>query len=169
MTAQIQELVDHYRLWNDSDEWYVEKATGIQVVNDLTDEWAHIWAGFRGIEDKPGAVWEEFLVDAGSWTWTTEVVSGYVKLMGDAGFAPAGKIAVHIEWTLEDADKLIEFKWRTDNSYKNFADVQQIIRNGQIDVNGAGAESYYKFYPIGADNIIGDLPDDARITILLMA
>ncbi len=67
MPAQIQELANHYKLWNDFDEWYVEKSSGLQIANDLSDEWAHIWAGFR--YQNSGAVVQnsgEFDADFGS-------------------------------------------------------------------------------------------------------
>jgi hypothetical protein len=67
MTAQLQDLTNHYKLWNDYDEWYVEKSTGLQIANTLGDEWAHIWAGFRA-QWREGDPYDEFLVDAGSWT-----------------------------------------------------------------------------------------------------
>jgi hypothetical protein len=165
MAAYIRELTNHWKLWNEFDEWFIEKDTGIQLSNNLDDEWAHIWAGFRGIEDKPNAVWEEFLVDDASWTWTTEVGRGYVRLKGDAFFAPGNKIAVHIEYTLEDKDQLIEFKWKTTNNYKDFADVQQIVRNGRINVNGGNETPdgcWYRVYK--KDDSIEDGPLPANIT-----
>ncbi|MHA2069290.1 MAG: hypothetical protein ACXABY_33435, partial [Candidatus Thorarchaeota archaeon] len=109
---------------------------------------------------KPSDTWEEFLVDATTWTWTTETGSGYVKLKGDASFAPGNKVDVHIEWTLEDEDQLIEFKWKTTNDWKEFADVQQIIRNGQIEVNGATTDNWYRFYKTDDTLLDGQLPAD---------
>ena len=161
MPAQIQEYTEYFKLWNDFDEWFIEKS-GIQMSNDYGNPWARIWAGFRGIEDKPSAEWEEFLVDQATWEWSMDSGTGWVKLIGDAYFAPGNKIHVHMEYTLEDEDTLLEIKQRTTNDWKDFAAVEQVYRNGQIDVNGGGSDCWYRVYRGDGKGIHADgqLPAD---------
>ena len=133
MPAQIQEYSTYWKLWNDFDEWYIDK-TGVQLSNDPSTPWAKIWAGI-GVKAKITDSWTEILFDAVSWTWSTDSGTGWVKLIGDADFGPAGKLPVHVEWYLADGDQFIKITVRIDNNWKNYADSKFIVRNGQIRVN----------------------------------
>jgi len=161
LPAQIQEFTEYWKLWNDFDEWYVEK-TGLQLSNDPSTPWAKIWAGFRGIEDKPNAIWEEFLVDEVEWTWSTDSGTGWVKLIGDAEFGPAGKFPVHLEWYLADDDQFLKITWRTTNGWKDFADTKAIFRNGQIAIEGNETGNWCRTYNSdGSIHADEDLPTDS--------
>jgi hypothetical protein len=156
MAATLTDNTTHWVLANDYDTWYVEK-TGIQMSNDYTDPWANIWAGFAR---KTGPNWTYHLVDEVSWTWTTDSGSGWVKLIGDTDFA-GGKIVVHVEWTLEDGDKFLEVKWKMTNNFKDLDDSKMVVRNGQIGVNGATTDNWYRFYKTDDSLLDGQLPADA--------
>jgi len=160
LPAQIQEFPEHWKLWNDSDEWFVEK-TGVQLSNDPTTPWAHIWAGI-GFKAKITDEWDEVLFDAVAWTWSTDSGGGWVKLIGDAEFGPAGKLPVHCEWYLGDEDQFLKITVRIDNNFKDYADTKFIVRNGQIQVNGDPNDNWYRIKNAdGSIHAEGPLPADA--------
>jgi hypothetical protein len=156
MAATLTDETTHWKFTNDYDTWFVEKSTGIQMSNDYTDPWANIWAGFAR---KTGPNWTYHLTDEVSWTWTTDSGSGWVKLIGDTDFA-GGKIAVHVEWTLEDKDEFLEVKWKMTNNFKDLDDSKMVVRNGQIVVNGATTDNWYRFYKTDDSLLDGQLPAD---------
>jgi len=108
-----------YHIWNEIDDYYIDKITGVQLTNHYQDYWSHNkWCVYLKLGQ-----WRKVCIDEFDWTWHTDTDNlTYVNLTGTANGRYAGgyEIDVFYEYYLKDGDTKIRIRPVIKNLKKDF-------------------------------------------------